>query len=34
MLRYLQSWTDQLRWQRLKPIEKLARVLLNHLEGL
>jgi transposase len=34
MLRYLQSWIDQLRWQRLKPMEKLARMLLNHLEGL
>ena len=22
MLRYLQSWIDQLRWQRLKPMEK------------
>jgi hypothetical protein len=34
MLRYLQSWIDQLRWQRLKPMEKLARILLNHLEGI
>ena len=34
MLRYLQSWIDQLRWQRLKPMEKLARMLLNHLDGL
>jgi transposase len=34
MLRYLQSWIDQLRWQRLKPMEKLARMLLNHLEGI
>ncbi len=34
MLRYLQSWIDQLRWQRLQPMEKLARMLLNHLEGL
>src|SRR5437867_5876600 len=24
MLRYLQNWIDQLRWQRLKPLEKLA----------
>jgi hypothetical protein len=24
MLRYLNSWIDQLRWQRLKPMEKLA----------
>jgi transposase len=34
MLRYLQSWIDQLRWQRLKPMEKLARMLLNHLDGI
>ncbi len=34
MLRYLQSWIDQLRWQRLKPMEKLAHLLLNHLEGI
>jgi transposase len=34
MLRYLESWIDQLRWQRLKPMEKLARMLLDHLEGI
>jgi len=34
MVRYLQSWVDQLRWQRLKPMEKLAQMLLNHLEGI
>ena len=34
MLRYLQSWIGQLRWQRLKPMEKLARMLLNHLDGI
>jgi len=34
MLRYLKSWIDQLRWQRLKPMEKLARTLLDHLEGI
>jgi transposase len=33
-LRYLQSWIDQLRWQRLKPLEKLAGMLLKHLEGI
>src|SRR6202171_2462940 len=33
MLRYLQNWIDALRWQRLKPMEKLARMLLDHLEG-
>jgi transposase len=34
MLRYLQNWLDQLRWQRLKPFEKLAQMLLDHLEGI
>jgi transposase len=34
MLRYLQSWIDQLRWQRLAPMEKLAHMLLHHLEGI
>ena len=34
MLRYLQNWLDQLRWQRLKPFEKLAQLLLDHLEGI
>ena len=34
MLKYLQSWIDQLRWQRLKPFEKLAGMLLDHLEGI
>lgn len=34
MLRYLKSWIDQLRWQRLKPMERLADMLLNHLEGI
>jgi transposase len=34
MLRYRQSWIDALRWQRLKPMEKLARMLLDHLEGI
>ena len=34
MLRYLKSWIDQLRWQRLKPMEKLSRMLLYHLEGI
>ena len=32
MMRYLNSWIDQLRWQRLKPMEKLADMLLRHLE--
>jgi transposase len=34
MLRYLQSWIDQLRWQRLAPMEKLAAMLRKHLEGI
>ncbi|MGC8550040.1 MAG: transposase [Acidobacteriaceae bacterium] len=34
MLRYLQSWIDQLRWQRLRPMEKLADTLLKHLDGI
>src|SRR5579864_1059489 len=34
MINYLQKWMDQLRWQRLKPFEKLAEMLLKHLEGI
>ncbi|HEY6847842.1 MAG TPA: ISL3 family transposase [Terracidiphilus sp.] len=34
MLNYLQKWIDQLGWQRLKPMEKLAGMLLAHLEGI
>ena len=34
MLRYLQRWLDQLRWQRLPSFEKLAWLLLDHLEGI
>jgi transposase len=34
MLRYLQGWMDQLRWQRLRPFEKLAAMLLKHLAGI
>jgi transposase len=34
MLNYLQRWMGQLRWQRLRPFEKLADMLLNHLEGI
>ncbi len=29
-----ENWMDQLRWQRLKPFEKLAQMLLDHLEGI
>ena len=34
MVRYLQSWRDQLRWQRLPAFDKLAAMLVDHLEGL
>ena len=34
MLRYLQSWMDQLRWQRLKPFQMLAQMLVDHLDGI
>jgi transposase len=34
MLNYLQKWVDQLRWQRLPPFQKLAAMLLKHLEGI
>jgi transposase len=34
MLRYLQSWIDQLRGQRLRSFQKLAVMLLDHLEGI
>ena len=28
------SWIDQLRWQRLEPFQKLAYMLLDHLDGI
>jgi transposase len=34
MLRSLQSWIDERPGQRLKPMEKLARMLLDYLEGI
>ena len=34
MMRYLHSWIDQLRWQRLRPMEKLADMLIDHLDGI
>lgn len=34
MLNYLQRWMDQLRWQRLGPFQKLALMLLDHLDGI
>ena len=34
MLNYLQRWIDQLRWQRLPSFQKLAQMLLDHLDGI
>ena len=34
MFNYLQQWMDQLKWQRLTPFDKLADMLLNHLDGI
>jgi len=34
MLNYLKNWIDQLRWQRLVPFQNLAKMLLNHLDGI
>jgi transposase len=34
MFNYLDQWIDQLKWQRLKPMEKLAETLLEHAEGI
>jgi transposase len=34
MLRYLNNWIDQLRWQRLEPFQRLAQMLLEHLDGI
>jgi len=34
MLNYLRKWMDQLRWQRLTPFQKLAEMLLKHLDGI
>lgn len=33
-VRYLNAWFDQLRWQRLTAFEKLADMLVKHLEGI
>jgi len=30
----LDKWIEQLKWQRLKPLEKLADTLLKHAEGI
>ena len=34
MVRYLQNWIDQLRWQRLPPFQRLAQMLADHLDGI
>jgi transposase len=34
MLNYLRKWMDQLRWQRLPAFQKLAEMLLKHLDGI
>ena len=34
MLNYLRRWIGQLRWQRLEPFQKLAVMLLDHLDGI
>jgi transposase len=34
MLNYLRKWLDQLRWQRLPSFQKLAEMLLKHLDGI
>jgi transposase len=34
MLNYLKAWMDQLRWQRLPSFQKLADMLLKHLDGI
>jgi len=34
MVNYLGKWTDQLRWQRLPSFQKLAAMLIKHLDGI
>ncbi len=34
MVNYLHHWIGQLRWQRLKPFQKLAEMLVSHLDGI
>jgi transposase len=34
MMRYLLQWMDQLRWQRLQAMERLADMLVKHLQGI
>jgi transposase len=33
-VQYLKTWIDQLRWQRLEPFRKVARMLLDHIHGI
>jgi len=34
MINYLEKWIDQLRWQRLPSFQKLAKMLIKHLDGI
>ena len=34
MFNYLDRWIDQLKWQRLEPLEKLAETLIKHAQGI
>ena len=34
MVNYLKKWMDQLRWQRLPALQKLANLLIKHLDGI
>ena len=34
VVNYLHRWIDQLPWQRLKPFQKLAEMLVSHLDGI
>ena len=34
MFNYLEKWVSQLKWQRLKPFEELAGMLIKHLDGI
>jgi transposase len=34
MANYLRKWMDQLRWQRLRSFQKLAAMLIDHIEGI
>jgi transposase len=34
MLNYLKPWIDQIRWQRLEPFQKLAQMLLDHVDAI